>query len=383
MGSRETTVILIGASVRAAAMSALRAGLRPWCADLFADADLGRLCPSVRLHGDYPRGFARLLKDAPPGPLAYTGGLENYPDTIDTMAAARPLWGNEAAVLRAVRSPSQMRSALRRRRLPCPGTVVSPRAARTNEWLLKPRRGAGGRSITWWNPKQGVPRSHYVQQFIHGEPGSAVFIGFDRAAHLVGITRQLIGLPWLHARPFQYAGSIGPWMLPETTTSILHKMAEVLVGDFRLRGLFGVDFILADDGMPFPVEVNPRYPASVEVLELACQFATLAWHRRAFAGYSPRLRAPRTHASQRFVGKAIWFAPRDLKFPARGPWLRTLRKPWSAWSVPGFADIPRAGEVVRKGHPVLTYFAEGDSTAECSTQLARMAAKLETEFKAM
>ena len=36
----------------------------------------------------------------------------------------------------------------------------------------------------------------------------------------------------------------------------------------ELRGVFGVDFIL-HDGSPCVVEVNPRYPASVEVLEHA------------------------------------------------------------------------------------------------------------------
>ncbi len=32
-------LLIFGASARAAAFSALRAGLQPWCADLFADAD--------------------------------------------------------------------------------------------------------------------------------------------------------------------------------------------------------------------------------------------------------------------------------------------------------------------------------------------------------
>jgi len=35
----EAQVLIVGASARAAAFSALRAGLRPWCADLFADLD--------------------------------------------------------------------------------------------------------------------------------------------------------------------------------------------------------------------------------------------------------------------------------------------------------------------------------------------------------
>ena len=42
-------LLLFGASVRAAAFSALRAGLRPWCADLFGDADLQARCPALAL----------------------------------------------------------------------------------------------------------------------------------------------------------------------------------------------------------------------------------------------------------------------------------------------------------------------------------------------
>src|SRR6202030_2218911 len=60
-------VLLIGASTRAAAFSALRAGLRPWCADLFNDADLRGRCPSVALvPGTYPQGFVAAVQQAPP-----------------------------------------------------------------------------------------------------------------------------------------------------------------------------------------------------------------------------------------------------------------------------------------------------------------------------
>src|SRR5206468_8888687 len=74
------SVLILGASARAAAFSARRAGLAPWCADLFADADLRRLCPVRRIDvADYPAGLVTALADAPPGPVLYTGALENYP----------------------------------------------------------------------------------------------------------------------------------------------------------------------------------------------------------------------------------------------------------------------------------------------------------------
>ena len=43
------TVLIIGASTRAAAFSALRAGLTPRCLDYFADRDLAAICTVDRV----------------------------------------------------------------------------------------------------------------------------------------------------------------------------------------------------------------------------------------------------------------------------------------------------------------------------------------------
>ena len=54
-------LLILGASVRAAAFSALRAGLRPWCVDLFADLDLRANCPALVIDASrYPNGLAAL-----------------------------------------------------------------------------------------------------------------------------------------------------------------------------------------------------------------------------------------------------------------------------------------------------------------------------------
>ena len=59
MAAPTDNLLIFGASTRAAAFSALRAGLRPWCADLFGDADLVSRCPTIRMPaGDYPHGIA-------------------------------------------------------------------------------------------------------------------------------------------------------------------------------------------------------------------------------------------------------------------------------------------------------------------------------------
>src|SRR5207245_11806307 len=131
------TVLLIGASVRAAAGSALRAGLRPWCVDLFADADLQAACPARRLPGKYPHGFIAAAAAAPAAPWLYTGGLENWPGLIGRLAGQRLLWGNGPDVLRAVRRPEKIAKLLAERGLPCPAIRVPAwTAPRSRRWLL-------------------------------------------------------------------------------------------------------------------------------------------------------------------------------------------------------------------------------------------------------
>jgi hypothetical protein len=80
-------LLIFGASVRAAAFSALRAGLVPWCVDLFADADLRGRCPAMRLPGKYPDSFLDFAGGLIAGPWMYSGGLENHPLLVHQMSS--------------------------------------------------------------------------------------------------------------------------------------------------------------------------------------------------------------------------------------------------------------------------------------------------------
>src|SRR5205807_6520681 len=102
------------------------------------------------------------------------------------------------------------------------------------------------------------------QEWIEGESCSALFVGGrDNSATLLGVTRQLVGVPWLHAGAFRYSGNIGPLALSATLHQRLQKLGDTLVRAFCLRGFFGIDFILRSD-VPCPVEINPRYTAGIE-----------------------------------------------------------------------------------------------------------------------
>ena len=298
-------LIVAGASVRAAAWSALRSGFVPWAVDLFADLDLCRVAEARAVPaGDYPHGILRVLENAPPAPWLFTGALENRPALVERLARKFPLWGNPPEVLRRVRSPFLLAQSLRQAGIPRPDVArTAPSSDDKRRWLCKPLRSAGGRGIHWL----GSPKGCYFQEWIDGVSCAAIYLGGAYgSSQLVGVTRQLIGETWLHAGPFNYCGSVGPLPLAEAQRNHYEHLAPTLVRDFSLRGLFGVDCVVKD-GVPWPVEVNPRYTASVEILEWAWQRPLLAEH-----GGGLRLSHPE-RSRRRFA---------SLRFPRQGDRLR-------------------------------------------------------------
>jgi predicted ATP-grasp superfamily ATP-dependent carboligase len=203
-----------------------------------------------------------------------------------------------------------------------------------------------------------------------------VYVGEGRRARFLGMTRQLVGEPWLHAAPFHYCGSIGPLDPRAVRSPDLDELGLLLAGECGLRGLFGVDGVLRD-GVFWPVEINPRYTASVEVLEYATGIRALAWHRQAFDRDAPPALPRPPPGGRGCVGKAILFAREALHFPAEGPWLSMLRSPGPADEMPACADVPAAGTRIEPGRPILTFFTRADSPSACADALRQTAADLD------
>jgi predicted ATP-grasp superfamily ATP-dependent carboligase len=333
----------------------------------------------------YPHGFRGLVASDLPGPWMYTGGLENWPALVWKMARRRPLWGNNEEELLRARNPDHVTRVLHAAGLPAPAVRWDPRELLPMfRWLVKPIRSAGGGGIRFWDEPRPRARHRpvpvYLQEFIDGEPCAAVYVGDGGRAWFLGLTRQLVGAPWLHAAPFRYCGSTGPLDPAVVRRPALEQLGAVLTGRCGLRGLFGVDGVLRDRTF-WPVEVNPRYTASVEVLEHATGVNALAWHQLVFEfGRLPRRShpdRPGTPGGTGCVGKAILFAPRTFSFPADGPWVSVLRAPPSPAELPAYADIPAAGERIRAGRPVLTVFVRADSPAACEAKLREVAGDLD------
>lgn len=351
--ARTPSVTLVGASTRAMAWSATRAGENPLCLDLFTDSDLLTLpgVTALRLTDWPPEELPTLL---PQGiPWAYGGGLENHPGLLTWCANRAPLWGNWGRALREARFPKRWQQSLRRADVSVPDLAVRPPEGEKADWMLKPYQGAGGRGVQPWPVGETVSAYRcFAQRRVEGRNASAVFaVGTDQV-QLLGLTEQWVGQPWLHARGYGYCGSVGPLETGPAIQTQLEKLGGALMG-MGLRGVVGVDLIL-DDDHAWVIEINPRWPASVEVLERAAGFSAWAWHRWGCGGGErPEPSAP-TVPGERTVAKAILFAPADLTFPESWP------VDCQAW-----ADVPAAGEKIPEGSPVLTCLASALADGLC------------------
>ena len=373
MAERRPHVLIAGVSTRALAVSAARAGYRVTAVDAFGDADLREVAEVLPLspHGATrytPAAAAAAGRPVTADAVAYTSNFENFPEAVSALARGRRLLGNPAAVLTQVRNPITLARVLRQRGFAVPATRASaPPAAREPErWLLKPRRSGGGHGTTPWRIGRPVSRRAYLQERIRGLTGSIVFAADGRRAVVLGLSRQLVGERNFGAHAFRYCGSL---LAPERAP-LFPRQAELLVRAtaladavteaFGLRGLNGLDFV-ARDGVPLPIEVNPRYSASMELVERATGASLFTIHAGACEGRLPEsARLP-----LRVYGKAIVYARRDV----------VVGDP-VAWGVPAIADVPHPGERIGRGHPICTLLADGPDAEGCLRVLVAGAAAI-------
>lgn len=363
-------VLIAGVTTRALAVSAAKAGYRVTAVDAFGDLDLRAVAdviPVRRAHGPSPLPAAAAGGWVPAQMVAYTSNFENYPGAVARLAQGRRLLGNPPEVLARVRNPIELARVLRRHGLATPETrATGPVTAAFGEaWLLKPRRSGGGHGIKVWRPGQPVPRGSYLQKQIDGLGGSVVFAADGCAAVVLGFSRQLVGDARLGAHRFRYCGSIlgtpTSQLFPyqEELLERAVTLAQVLTHEFRLVGLNGIDFI-ARRGVPYPTEVNPRYSASMELVERAQGVSLFQIHALACSGVLPAPPAP----ADGVEGKAIVFARHDAILGETRSWMRN----------PSFADVPHPGERIRRGHPICTVFAHASDEKTCRRVLIRRAA---------
>jgi hypothetical protein len=368
--------LIVGFSTRAIAESAVRSGAQVSTLDYFGDSDQRAIVENRSLLRDLGSPFSpQALLDASRNlagdGLVYISSLENHPAIVEQLSSGRKLLGNPPETLRQVRDPETLRSFCCRAGLPFPATWLSGeegKASGNGRWLRKPVRSGGGHDIEWWD---GTPldKDHLLQQYVEGTPASASFVANGSSSVLIGMSEQLIGQEGFGKKGFTWCGNILPVEVkPDQWQPLLQAvqtMADQLTQRFGLCGANGIDLVIthgpAGSLLPVLIEVNPRYTASMELVEMEYGLDVFSLHVRAAGGILPEVSL--LHRGERsFAGKAIVFADRTAFMPDTRTWRARDRR-----------DIPYPGEEVQCGHPICTVLARGPSRLDCLNGLLRAA----------
>ena len=409
--------MIAGVSTRAAADSAARAGFDVTAIDAFGDLDHHPSVRSLSLPRDLgapttAHAAARAARTFDCAAAAYVSAFDNHPRAVATLAAGRALWGNTPAVLRRVRDPRLVAEALRRRDLATPRVFATstgrgapagsasqtlsktrlaaggplPTGARQTDheppgtaagrWLLKPLASGGGHRVRPWHRGARVPATCYLQELVEGTPGSVVFVAAGGRAVPIGMSRQLVGEAAFGATGYRYCGNIlapsgdAQFVADDALLDAACGLARAVCEEFGLIGVNGIDFI-ARDGVPWAIEVNPRWSASMELVERAYGCSVFGAHAVAcVSGALPDFDLARARRAGRAHGKAVVFARRDVVLGDTRPWLED----------PTVRDVSFPGERLRAGRPICTVLADGADAAACHAALVERADRIYAEL---
>jgi predicted ATP-grasp superfamily ATP-dependent carboligase len=375
---KKERLLILGASVRAAALSAAAAGYEVIAADQFADRDLREICPNAR-PVKYPEGLLEFAMTVEPCAWMYTGALENYPEIVGKISERHELLGNGAEVLRRVRGRKNLEwfAQVWLHEFP-DSTVGNP--IQSKKWLVKREASGGGLGIRVWDGTEQLRPGEYFQEWIEGRCGSAGFIADSQRVQFMFATEELSNAAFLTAPPFLYQGN---WffssMFPESLINEdIIRLGTESAAHFGLQGLFGIDFVTRNNEIWF-LEINPRYTASMELFEKwsgKSLFEAQALSREATRNtlhtqaLSPGLSDGKGYRKAA-LAKGILYASSDGFITDR-----MSDRLWAMRRELDLADLPMGESAIGKGHPVLTIFAEGDSREETMRSLEAKANQL-------
>lgn len=351
-------LICVGASVRAMAFSAIRAGFAPYCFDFFADVDLRR---AVRDCGTtvtkiigYDDATLRLIDALPSDiPLMYGGAVENHPEFVDAIASVRPVWGVTGDVLRRCRNPWIVQEVVER----CGFSVLAchQERPRNGNWIWKPFASGGSLDID--NPSCGKPgywqqkaqgRGDYSYFGVRNPEFGLSFLG-QKDLGSVGETVSHRGIQirdavWHASDHVNFSGDVN---FSDSDVAIAH-----VASDLGIRGCFGIDLFGDDTSLAgqHVLEVNPRFTSTAELHERVSGISFVAEQAKVFGNMTVvRLHQPRRATSR----KKVFFAPYRLRCFICPPVA-------TAGDFPRLADVPNAGSVIDADEPICTVFVDNE-----------------------
>lgn len=375
-------LLIIGASCRAAAWSASRAGYQITTLDLFADRDTSEMtdCHTIR---SFPDSIVEQAEEFRNHRIVLAGGMENFPSIVAELEKRHTIIGPNAQQIVALRSLDNLQQWTRQAGIAdilFPLTIDDPKllerihpieesspdstllasssrlrnrsteAIPKTRWLRKSTSSAGGLGVGYWYGDLELDfTQNYLQEKIEGECLGVVVRCTTDGAQFIGATRNRT------YKDFMYGGSEGPIVLSSEKIQSIERLMRTIATAIGYVGLLQADFVLASTGRLYLLEVNPRWSAGLEVLELASERCLMA----DYLGEKPdQTDVANASLAATFYVKHIWYAPSSgIVSPMLSDWL--MARAYHHPSCPpfGWADIPKANIHVSQGQPIATLIA--------------------------
>jgi len=370
-----TTIAVAAFSARSLVEAARADGFDVIALDLFGDADTLRATSDWRAIGDAAslridpaRTLAALRDIAARGDVAgwvAGSGFDSMPFLLAHGARLLPLFGTPVPAVRRLRDAATFFTALQVLGIGHP-EVSLQRPADPTGWLCKDMGGSGGWHI---RAAAGVPEALaaggtalYFQRVAPGRAMSATFIADGARALVIGCNEMTVRP--LGARPYVYAGAIGPVPVSAAVAAQVERAVQLLTAEFALRGLASLDFMYEGDVIKV-LEVNARPPGSLDLYHGCVPGGWMAAHVCA-------CREGRLPSGVQPVGEVrgteIVFAPHPLHLDAAATAVLA--------DVPDVHDLPEPGSDFAADAPVCTLAARGASADAVRGQLAAARAGL-------
>ena len=342
---------MVAKSARMLAQAAHKAGFKPLAIDLFGDQDTQlyaeeiQRIPSLATEHLLP-AIDNFIKRYPITYAVYGSGFEAQLESLRGMASRLTLLGNRPDVFDRLQDKPNFFSLLESFQIPFP-EVAFQIPSQDGFWLTKPIQGEGGIGIRRHRSEDVSQSPVYWQKYQEGEAHSVLFLADGKRSQVVGFNKQ-----WTVALPdmdeFMFSGIINSANLSVDQKAKIHGWLDVLVPEFKLKGLNSLDFI--QDGLQsYMLEINPRPSASMQLYE-ADLFSR---HIKACVGKLLDCKIDQTEVA----AYQIIYAQADTRIPDGFQWPE------------GVLDIPIASSIIGAGQPICSIIAQGKEPDEVLEQL--------------
>jgi predicted ATP-grasp superfamily ATP-dependent carboligase len=389
-------ILVIGMDVVSLATSATKAGYKVYTVDYFGDQDLKRVCHESlsivkqtlgvtcgQLSTNFnPEALLQLtmglLKKNTIDVTLLSTGLDDSPDVLFELNDMIPILGNCPHVIKRIRDKMKFFQELGRLEIPHPETAMAENFEEARKKakdigypvLVKPSKGFGGVGIRKaQGPKELkqafqhaslIDEKVLIQEYISGTPASVSLISSNNETITLTLNEQLLGVNELgQEEPFGYCGNVVPLVTTRSVMNRCKNTTERITSHFGLIGSNGIDFVISKEGIPYVVEVNPRFQATLECVERVLGINMVEAHMKAcLQGILPII----VKKTAVFCTRLILFAPQRSIIPDLSVFEEVR-------------DIPIPEVIIEKGEPVCSIVREG-ADRNSSLRKARIIAEL-------